>query len=90
MIIHEAMTEVQASGQKVNQKNLTLCLKGVLGRDKLALFLQRGEGSLWNATRGERKEFLYQPKTLKPDHIYNQDFRVLENEDEIEIPEIVK
>ena len=91
MIIHEAMLELESKGEKVNQKNLILHLKGVLGRDRIVLLLEKGEGNYWDKCPGNRKEIIYKSKTLKNGYIYNQDFRVLDNEDkeDFEIPEVI-
>jgi len=54
--------------------------------------LEKGEGKYWEKQVGHKKENLYKSKTLKNGYIYNQGFRVLENEgseDEINIPEVI-
>jgi len=67
-------------------------LKGILGRDRVVTLLEKGEGKYWEKQVGHKKENLYKSKTLKNGYIYNQGFRVLENEgseDEINIPEVI-
>lgn len=78
-LIAEAIAELEASGARVNQKALAEYLKGTLGRDRLHSLLKKGEGGLWEISPGDRREKLYKSKILKNGHIYNQDFRILEN-----------
>ena len=91
-LIHETMVELENKAEKVNQKNLIVQLKGILGRDRVVTLLEKGEGKYWEKQVGHKKENLYKSKTLKNGDIYNQGFRVLENEgseDEINIPEVI-
>ncbi|GIW60655.1 MAG: hypothetical protein KatS3mg087_1721 [Patescibacteria group bacterium] len=88
-LIHEAMTELEKKGEKINRKNLINHLKGILGRDKLTSLLEKGTGLFWDSTKGEKKEILYKPKNLKAEYIYNPSFRLLRNSEEIEFPEVL-
>jgi len=84
--VSDAIKELEGKGMKVNQKAIKKYLHSSMGKDKVASILKNADGKHWDTESGDRKELIYKSKNPKIDPLSNKTFRLLEGEQDYEIP----